>query len=57
MKKKIKVPANKQAQLDAIKHSRPRTLFPRPAVFDDKSKYKRSRSKAETRAFVRNQED
>ena len=31
--------------LNIIKHTRTRTSMPRPVVFDDKTKYKRSRQK------------
>ncbi len=34
-----------QEKLDAIRHSRTRTLMPRPTVFKDRSKYDRARAK------------
>lgn len=47
--KKIKRSKATQEKLDAIKHSRPRELMPRPTVFKDKSKYDRKASKRELR--------
>ena len=32
-------------KLNILKHTRPRIIMPRPAIFEDKTKYKRSRQK------------
>ena len=41
--------------LNIIKHTRTRTSMPRPAVFDDKTKYKRSRQKTINRKIIDNE--
>ena len=50
MKKKDK---KIEEKLKMIKHSRVRTPMPRPVVFEDKTKYKRSRQKSLIRKIIK----
>lgn len=45
MAKKIKLTKHEQLMLDSARHSRERTLMPRPVRFKDKTKYDRNRAK------------
>lgn len=47
MAKKIKLTKHEQLMLDTMRHSRERTLMPRPVRFADKTKYNRNRNKAQ----------
>ena len=49
MAKKIKLTKREQLLLDSMRHSRERTLMPRPVRFADKTKYDRNRRKAQDR--------
>ena len=49
MAKKIKLNKHEQQMLDAARHSRERTLMPRPVRFADKTKYDRNRAKSQDR--------
>ena len=50
MKKKDK---NLEEKLNIIKHTRSRSTMPRPVVFEDKTKYKRSRQKSLNRKIIK----
>ena len=41
-------------KLDLLKKTRPRDTMPRPAVFEDKTKYKRSRQKVLDKKIINN---
>lgn len=48
MTKKTKLTKHEQLILNNIRHSRERTLMPRPVRFTDKTKYDRNRAKSQT---------